>query len=123
LPTATGETCEDGAVPRLVDDTALTELAVVANNAMSRERGLSACRAELGLDPISGLGAGGWFDLCCGFGRALIEAGRGPRLVGVDLVDHFHTRDPDVGCHTGPLADWTPDTRSTSSERRGGFSP
>lgn len=66
LPTAT-VTCEDGAVPRLVDDTALTELAVVANNTMSRERGLS-------------------------------------------------------GFHTGPLADWTPDARSTSSERRGGFS-
>ncbi|MGW5052588.1 class I SAM-dependent methyltransferase [Actinokineospora sp. NPDC004072] len=98
-------------MPRLVNDIALAGLAVVANNAMNRERGLSTYRAELGLDPLAGLGAGGWLDLCCGSGRALLEAaGRGHRLVGVDLVDYFHSRHPDVDFHTASLTDWNPDS-------------
>jgi SAM-dependent methyltransferase len=75
----------------LLDDPALHESSVVANNAMNRERRLSSYVRELGFDPLDRVG-GGWLDLCCGSGRALIEASvclPGARLVGVDLVDAF----------------------------------
>jgi SAM-dependent methyltransferase len=74
---------------------------VVANNAMNRGRGLDGVNSytrELGFHPLDRLPPGGaWLDLCCGSGRALIEAAqRDPALsiTGVDLVDHF---DPGAG--------------------------
>ncbi|WP_406286463.1 class I SAM-dependent methyltransferase [Embleya sp. NBC_00896] len=84
--------------PPLLDAFALTRSAVVANNAMNRERGLRGVNSyerELGFDPLSRLVAGdAWLDLCCGSGRALIEAAGDPRaegvrITGVDLVDFF----------------------------------
>ena len=97
----------------LVDDETLERSAVVANCRMNRERNLVGSNGygkELGLDPLSFLkeraGSGGhaaWLDLCCGSGRALIEAARiaheegiGPRvsIVGVDLVGMFLTPEP-----------------------------
>ncbi|MGI8684812.1 MAG: class I SAM-dependent methyltransferase [Acidimicrobiales bacterium] len=99
------------APPRLLDDPALEASSVVANSAMNRLRGLDGPNSytrELGFNPLDRLaaaaaGAGGvrdvaWLDLCCGSGRALIEAAErlqdGPlagraSLVGVDLVDFF----------------------------------
>jgi SAM-dependent methyltransferase len=96
----------DGAGGRpggLLDDAALAASAVVANCAMNRERqltGVNSYRRELGFDPFDVVAAGGaWLDLCCGTGRALIQAAErlraqgiaaGPAsLVGVDLVPAF----------------------------------
>ncbi|HEY0698110.1 MAG TPA: class I SAM-dependent methyltransferase [Micromonospora sp.] len=98
----------------LLDNDALERTAVVANCAMNRERQLSGVNSytrELGFNPLDVLTAGlvgagradasaaaGWLDLCCGTGRALIQAvgelrraGLTERtvLVGVDLVDAF----------------------------------
>jgi SAM-dependent methyltransferase len=95
---AAGSGTTPGRTPRLLDDWALTRSPVVANNAMNRERGLRGVNSyarELGFDPLTRLAAGaGWLDLCCGSGRALIEAAgdpraRGLRITGVDLVDFF----------------------------------
>lgn len=78
--------------------------AIVANNAMNRERRLSGVNSyarALGFDPYAFLrerravtGRAAWLDLCCGEGNALIEAagkfaaegGAGVSIVGVDLV-------------------------------------
>jgi hypothetical protein len=94
----------------LLDDDALAASAVVANCAMNRERqlaGVNSYARELGFDPVELLTAGfadsprgstsvAWLDLCCGTGRAVIQAaerlaGLAGRVefVGVDLVDAF----------------------------------
>lgn len=80
----------------MLDDSKLEQSSVVANNAMNRERGLDGVNSyakELGFHPLKALAPGqAWLDLCCGSGRALIEASRhgsSYTLVGVDLVDHF----------------------------------
>ena len=69
---------------QLLDDDDLHASAVVANCSMNRERqlaGVNSYTRELGLDPldmlraaIAGSGTGAWLDLCCGTGRALIQA-------------------------------------------------
>jgi hypothetical protein len=89
---------------RLIDDGALERSSVAANCAMNRERGLDGPNSytkELGfapLDLLRGRTDPAWLDLCCGSGRALLDAARrwadagdpvGVRLVGVDLVDYF----------------------------------
>src|SRR5262249_21868160 len=62
--------------------------------------GVNSYGKDLGFDPLEWLrrrtatsGEASWLDLCCGSGRALIQAARqqvdGLRLVGVDLVDYF----------------------------------
>jgi SAM-dependent methyltransferase len=74
---------------------------------MNRERelqGSNGYEVELDFALVSWLrqrGAGGrarWLDLCCGSGRALLQAEQqlGPQieLVGVDLVDFFWPRPP-----------------------------
>lgn len=68
----------------LKSDGELESSAVVANNTMNRERGLSgvnSCHRALGFDPYAFLrarlaerGRASWLDLCCGEGNALIEA-------------------------------------------------
>ena len=115
---------------RLVDDAALASSAVVANSAMNRERQLAGPNSytrDLGFNPLDRLltdreGSVAWLDLCCGQGRALLQAGtevaaRGladrVTLVGVDLVDYF---DPALAGSTvelvcAPLTTWTPDRR------------
>src|SRR4051812_19810275 len=108
----------DGAVrllkPDLLGDDELERSAVVANCRMNRERGLtgsSGYGVEIGLDPLDllrrRLSSGhpaAWLDLCCGSGKALIEAARivhnegltpQVEIVGVDLVGMFHR--PDFG--------------------------
>ncbi|MEV0392253.1 class I SAM-dependent methyltransferase [Polymorphospora rubra] len=108
---------------RLLGDDELEGSAVVANCAMNRERqlaGVNSYARELGFDPVDVLttrpeGAA-WLDLCCGTGRALIQAAAHLRpaettLVGVDLVDAF---DPVPATPYAPqlvcasVATWTP---------------
>src|SRR5512135_1302326 len=77
---------------RLLDGAALLASDVVANCAMNRERqlvGVNSYARELGFDPVDvlltrlaevrdarpGPTAVGWLDLCCGRGRALLQAG------------------------------------------------
>src|SRR5947209_7161016 len=111
----------DGSV-RLLNMDLLTEgelerSAVVANCRMNRERGLTGSNGygvEIGLDSLVFLrgrmtdnrGAA-WLDLCCGSGKALIEAARivhdeglAPKveIVGVDLVGMFHRPCPGLTC-------------------------
>ncbi|MFF3687234.1 class I SAM-dependent methyltransferase [Streptomyces sp. NPDC002187] len=83
--------------PPLLSDEELERSAVVANNTMNRERGLTGVNSyarELGFDPVTHLSAQSaspsWLDLCSGEGRALREAAtRLPAsavLTGIDLV-------------------------------------
>ena len=93
----------------LLDDVALENSWVVANRLMNRERGCvggNSYAKELGLNPLEFLGQrlaqqkqSAWLDLCCGSGKALIEAARhfqtqqkttGLHIIGVDLVPLFH---------------------------------
>src|SRR5579859_2375044 len=80
----------------LLDDAALEMSAVVANCAMNRERqlaGVNSYTRELGLNPLElllarlrgggGTGTAGWLDLCCGSGRALIQAARQVQAAGL----------------------------------------
>ncbi len=92
----------------LLADPQLESSTVVANCRMNRERDLAGRNGydrELGFHPLTFLreraGPGRvvrWLDLCCGTGRALLQAaeqlsaaglGDRARLVGVDLVDLF----------------------------------
>jgi SAM-dependent methyltransferase len=117
----------------LLDDAALEMSAVVANCAMNRERqlaGVNSYARELGFDPlqvvsaaagISGQGGtAAWLDLCCGSGRALVQAARQVRegglagrvdLTGVDLVDAFDAVPgsvPGLELVRAPVAAWEP---------------
>ena len=93
---------------RRLTDEQLECSAVVANCRMNRERGLLGSNGydtELGFNPLDFLETQirkgdtvGWLDLCCGSGKALIEASRWIQdrgweneieLVGVDLVGMF----------------------------------
>jgi SAM-dependent methyltransferase len=119
----------------LLDDDTLAGSAVVANSAMNRERALAGVNSydrELGFNPVDALlplvsvtGAPdtvAWLDLCCGTGRALVEAaarlhaaGVGDRVLvhGVDLVDAFDPA-PDVPwlrLTTASVAEWQPERR------------
>jgi SAM-dependent methyltransferase len=120
--------------PVLLDDAALEMSAVVANCAMNRGRQLAGVNSyvrELGFDPLAVVSArarrGGaqsatvaWLDLCCGSGRALIQAARrvreaglagGVDLTGVDLVDAFDAAPgsvPGVDLLCASVATWKP---------------
>lgn len=119
-------------VPRLLDDVTLELSSVVANNAMNRGRGLSGVNSyarELGFDPYERLAErlrGGeraavtWIDVCCGSGRALLEAevrfaqefpDADVTLIGIDLVDFFLAgpRTPRLRLITASATSWTPD--------------
>jgi SAM-dependent methyltransferase len=116
---------------RLLDDATLHASSVVANNAMNRERqlaGVNSYQRELGFSPldvlvatVAGNGTAAWLDLCCGNGRAVIQAatalyrdGLASRttIVGVDLVDAFAPRQvalPGLRLVCSPIGSWTPD--------------
>ncbi len=100
---------------KLLDNASLESSSVVANSRMNRERGafgVNSYEKEVGLNPIAYLAdclhaadSTSWLDLCCGRGRALIDAARtfqstGPphnlALHGVDLVSFFDDTPP--GC-------------------------
>lgn len=101
-----------------LDDTALERSPVVANTFMNRERTLAAYTRELGIDVLEEIGSGRWLDLCCGTGRALIEATTelpaDAELIGVDLVDHFVQGNPPPSLRliTASVTTWTPGTPS-----------
>src|SRR5262245_40387846 len=68
---------------RLLDADALENSSVVANCRMNRGRRLAGYVRELRLDPLAEALAripkgarGAWLDLCCGTGRALVDAAR-----------------------------------------------
>lgn len=101
--------------PDLLGDDELERSAIVANCRMNRERGLTGSNGygvEIGLDPLDflrqRLSSGhlaAWLDLCCGSGKALIEAaqivhaeGLVVEIVGVDLVGMFQRPDPSLTC-------------------------
>jgi trans-aconitate methyltransferase len=116
---------------RLLGDDELERSAVVANCRMNRERNLLGSNGydrELGLNPLDFLKqriATGrlvaWLDLCCGTGRALIQATRqiraeGPvtsiEIVGVDLAGLFAPTDSSLSClclEEASLSTWRPD--------------
>ncbi len=118
---------------KLLNDLALERSAVVANCRMNRERGLAGSNGydkEIGFHPLEVLNercfaghAAAWLDLCCGSGKALIEASRlihdegltaMIEIVGVDLAGIFAARDPDepsVRLVEASLSTWTPDRR------------
>ena len=115
----------------LVDDTDLERSSVVANARMNRTRGLSGINSyarELGFDPLAWLraraaqyGSASWLDLCCGSGRALIEAAAqcaesGERVTfrGVDLIDSFEETPPtlqSLRLEAASLHHWEPPER------------
>ncbi|GIF49208.1 methyltransferase [Asanoa ferruginea] len=111
----------------MLDDTTLAASAVVANSAMNRERQLAGPNSyarELGFDPLDRLlqrlpaqESVAWLDLCCGRGRALLQAGaqveaRGledrVELIGVDLVDYFDPATTAVTLICAPATTWDP---------------
>lgn len=118
-----------GVDQRLLVEDDLTRSAVVANSAMNRERqlaGVNSYTRELRFNPLdrvrsvaSGDGQGGWLDLCCGTGRALVQAARSlgserVALVGVDLVDYFdpiEDADLPVELVCGSVTSWMPARR------------
>jgi SAM-dependent methyltransferase len=114
----------------LLDHDSLERSPVVANSRMNRERGavgVNSYEKELRFNPLTFVmdrldakGAVAWLDLCCGRGRALVDAakallGRRPgndlTLHGVDLVAMFDAVPHDVDFLTLELCsihDWTP---------------
>jgi SAM-dependent methyltransferase len=119
----------------LLDDAALEASAVVANCAMNRERqlaGVNSYARELGFSPLDVIravatagsgpeaGTAAWLDLCCGTGRALIQAARQLHqaglagrtvLTGVDLVGAFGPVPETAGnleLTCAPAATWVP---------------
>lgn len=111
---------------KLQRDESLDDSPVVANNAMNRERELEGTNGyshDLQLDVAEFLSerlARGqsvrWLDLCCGSGRALIQAaarfaGQDLAIVGVDLVDFFAPRPPGLEglrFEVASLREWEP---------------
>src|SRR3954451_14508083 len=102
---------------RLLSDEALERSAVVANCRMNRERdlvGTNGYDKELRFNPLDVVKETmahadrvAWLDLCCGSGKALIQAaeqvhaeGRSDRVVilGVDLVRMFLPSSADLTC-------------------------
>jgi SAM-dependent methyltransferase len=114
----------------LLDDESLERSAVVANCRMNRERSLTGSNGydrELRFNPIDVIaelltdrGQVAWLDLCCGTGRALIEAGEHIRslgyadrvtILGVDLAGMFWPKPTHLRCVylvEGSLAHWQP---------------
>ncbi len=115
---------------QLLSEDDLKWSAVVANNAMNRQRnasGINSYEKELGFKPeeflkkhIAVHGKVKWLDLCCGEARALIQAGNFLQqeklqekafLKGIDLVDTFAPIPAAITCiefETTSLQNWKP---------------
>jgi SAM-dependent methyltransferase len=103
-----------------LSEPALEQTAVVANCQMNRERelqGSNGYEVELDFPLLAWLherGSARWLDLCCGSGRALVQAeqllGEHVELWGVDLVDFFWPRSPRsrVRLVVSPLREFAP---------------
>ena len=114
---------------KLLSDDELERSAIVANCRMNRERGLTGSNGysrEIGFDPLDYVRERttpgrrfAWLDLCCGTGKALIEAARISQvegtdieIVGVDLVGIFDRQDSALSCLRlveASLRSWRPD--------------
>jgi len=116
---------------KLLDTDTLELSGVVANSAMNRERvcvGKNGYARELSFDTLDFLksrlktqGQAAWLDLCCGRGRALIEAAEALapyssnstlRLFGVDMVAMFDSYPPGmsfVRLQEASVSSWRPD--------------
>src|SRR3954463_12349536 len=116
---------------RLLSDETLERSAVVANCRMNRERdlvGTNGYDKELGFNPLDVLKEAlvhedrvSWLDLCCGSGKALIQAtervhaeGLSARveILGVDLVGMFLPSSADFACMRlveASLRSWRPE--------------
>lgn len=114
----------------LLDSQTLKNSSTVANSLMNRERncvGGNSYAKELSFNPLDFLKERlktqeqiTWLDLCCGTGRALIEAAQhlasenaGPQLkiIGVDLVPMFDSYSPELKflqLIESSVVDWTP---------------
>ena len=111
-----------------LSDEALEKSAVVSNCRMNRERKLAGSNGyarEIGFNPLDYLREtampGRWLDLCCGTGKALVEAvqiaeeegwAAKIEIVGVDLVGLFAPLNPKTNCLSlveTSLVDWQPD--------------
>jgi SAM-dependent methyltransferase len=113
----------------LLTEGELERSAVVANCRMNRERNLTGSNGydkEIGFNPLSFLEgrlapgrSAAWLDLCCGTGRALIQAamiarseGLDVEIVGVDLAGMFDRHDADLTCLRlveASLSSWRPE--------------
>jgi SAM-dependent methyltransferase len=115
----------------LLSDEELERSCVVANCRMNRERRLTGSNGytrELGLNPLEVLreklrhqDRAAWLDLCCGTGRALLEAAREAQsggladrvaMVGVDLVGDFDALPAGLTCVRlveASLSRWSPE--------------
>jgi SAM-dependent methyltransferase len=101
---------------------------VVANSKMNRKRnasGVNSYEKELKIKPevfleefIRQFGSVKWLDICCGEGKALIQAAENlatnglqdkARLKGIDLVDAFQPIPPLISCvelEVKSMVDW-----------------
>ena len=116
----------------LLDQRTLEDSPVVANSRMNRERELTGTNSyakELRFDPLQWLqqrntpgSLVSWLDLCCGTGRALVQAAEGVeraggtghiRILGLDLVPMFTSELPRPGLElrAASLHDWDTDER------------
>lgn len=114
---------------KLLGHDELERSAIVANCRMNRERDLAGSNGysrEIGFNPLDLLRGRispdrrvAWLDLCCGTGKALIQAARisqadgtNVEIVGVDLAGMFHRLEPDL-THLrlveASLSTWRPD--------------
>ena len=113
---------------KLLDPPALEISEVVANACMNRTRNLTGPNSygkDLGISPLDFLkdtlckhGRASWLDLCCGSGRAMIQAAESlqsaglqnaVKLVGIDLVPMFDADPPGLNCLrliSGSVARW-----------------
>ncbi len=98
---------------KLLGDDELERSSVVANCRMNRERVLTGSNGysrDLGFNPLNFLRERlapdrpvAWLDLCCGTGKALVEAARishsegmAIEITGVDLVGMFDRADANL---------------------------
>jgi SAM-dependent methyltransferase len=114
---ATAHTRNDIANPTLLPPEALEKSEVVSNACMNRTRNLNGSNSyerDLGFAPLDFLTEKlqeqqevAWLDLCCGAGRALIQAAEDcqttgqsqkVKLTGIDLVPMFESIRPGLGC-------------------------
>lgn len=101
----------------LLTDLELESSEVVANCLMNRQRqlmGSNSYAKELGINPLNFIinrlqnqKNVAWLDICCGSGRALIQAAESlhksklssqTSLVGIDLVSQFYLSPPELSC-------------------------
>lgn len=114
---------------KLLSDVQLERSSVVANCRMNRERDLLGSNGydrEIGFHPLTFLKdrtvpgrSVAWLDLCCGTGKALIQAARAVHveglaveIIGVDLVGMFHRPESGLECLRlveASLSAWRPD--------------